>query len=142
MNNSGGTYVVDRTSATTNLSSLKMVTGNAFGFQVRYDNNTGLGGPTGGAAAVGTWYFVTVVRDYAAGFFRLYLNDTLLASTVDNGGALTVPALKIGSHCCTAADTVSGDIPYFAFYGTALTQSQIASHCNATQARFSGATCN
>src|SRR5438093_11150544 len=71
IDNGVGSYFVDRTLETTNLASLKAVNGQ-FGFQVRYDDGSGLGGPVGGAINVGEWTHIGMVREVGVEF-RLYV---------------------------------------------------------------------
>jgi hypothetical protein len=93
---SDGSYFVDRTSATSPLVSLKPVS-DTFGFQVRYDDGTGLGGPSGGPIARNVWTHVAMQRK-AGIVFSLYVDGTLVGTVPDSGGPLSAPAFKLGRH--------------------------------------------
>jgi len=122
-----GSYIIDRSSATNPLVGLKVV-GGKFGFQVRYDDNTGLGGAVGGTVELNAWTHVAMVRD-AGKHFYLYVNGQNVANAPDvreaGSPALTPPAFKLGRHFSLSG--FSGLIDEFKIYNNALTETQIQS---------------
>lgn len=99
-NDGVGTYFLDRTTATNNLSSLK-ASGGKFMYQKRTDAGTGLGGITT-ATSISTTAFQRVLVERQRGVqYRLYVNGSLEASPADGDSDTTVPALQIGRHCDT-----------------------------------------
>lgn len=100
-----GSYFLDRTAPTNALVSLIAVTGPVWGYQTRYDDGTGLGGPVGGTLSTNTWTHIEMVRDYNSAF-RLYVNGAQAATTADSGSkALTPAAPKLGRHATFTTGT-------------------------------------
>jgi len=118
-----GSYFVDRTAETQNLASLKAVSGQ-FGFQVRYDNGTGLGGPVGGGISQGEWMHVAMVREFNVGF-HLYVNGTLVSTFPDKLGSLTPPVPKLGHHDLASFSGFTGLIDEFTIHNQALSIEEI-----------------
>jgi predicted ribosomally synthesized peptide with SipW-like signal peptide len=111
INDGSGSYFLDRTTASTPLVSLKPV-GGQFAYQTRYDDGTGLGGPTGGTIVTGSWFYITMVRDYNTAF-RLYVNGAQVATTADSGSKLlTPPVPKLARHA-TTANYLNGSLDEF-----------------------------
>ncbi|MBI4450889.1 LamG domain-containing protein, partial [Candidatus Woesearchaeota archaeon] len=120
-----GSYFVDRTAETFPLVDLKAVAGH-FGFQVRYDDGTGLGGPVGGNIVLGTWTHVAMVRQYGVAF-RLYVDGQLVASSPDNGKSLTPHTPKLGHHDLLSRLGFVGLIDEFKIFNRVLSASEIQS---------------
>lgn len=121
-------YLVDRTSATNPLVDLK-ATGGKFDFQVRYDDNSGLGGPVGGTIEINAWTHIALIRD-AGTHFYLYVNGQNIADSPDTRGdaanpALTPPAFKLGRHVNNPG--FNGFIDEFKIHNNALNEAQIQS---------------
>ena len=73
------------------------VNGQKFGIQKRYDDGSGLGGPSGGTYS-STFSLVEMVRDYNTAF-RLYVDGALVGSTADAGSKpLTLQRPQLGRH--------------------------------------------
>lgn len=124
MSDGSGDYILDRMNPGNPLISIKEVTGNQFGYQTRYDDGTGLGGPVGGTIRTGTWQHIAIVREYGQ-FFRLYVDGVNVASTADNGRAITTPVPRIGCHATAADGSVDGRIDEFSAWGRALTAPEV-----------------
>lgn len=130
---SGGSYFIDRTAETPNLADLNAVN-NQFGFQIRFNDHSGLGGPVGGAITPQVWTHIAMVREYGVAF-RLYVDGSLVASTADNGNSLTPPIPKLGHHDVpTTHHGFVGLIDEFEIFGRALSQSEIQAIFNAGSA--------
>lgn len=98
MADGSGAYLFDRVPPGNPLVSLKAVAGR-FGFQVRYDDGSGLGGPVSTTAISSTRYQVVAVRrNPAAGRFEIWVDGVLEATSTDSGAALTPDAISIGRH--------------------------------------------
>lgn len=122
---SNGTYFIDRkfTGTGAPLVSLKAVRGE-FGFQVRYDDGSGLGGVAGGKIENNKWYFVNLVRDYKKAF-RLYVNGVEVANKPDDGKSLTPDIPKLGSHADERVPFFDGKIAKFRIHRIVLGARQI-----------------
>jgi len=118
-----GSYFIDRTTATTPLVSLKAVSG-GYGFQVRYDDSSGLGGPSGGLIT-GNWRHIVMLREYNVNF-RLYVDGVNVANSTDTGSkALTVPIAKLGCHASESTRALTGNIDEFQIYNKTLSAAEI-----------------
>ncbi len=132
-----GDYIFDRTLDTPSIVSLKEVSGNQFGFQVRYDDGSGRGGPVGGTIFPGKWQNITLVRNYN-NTFNLYVDGVLVSTTKDNGKSLTPPLLKIGSHVSSINSNFNGQVASFRIYKAALSQEQISENYLSEAYKFQG----
>jgi hypothetical protein len=127
----GGSYLIDRTPSATPLFCLIAVTGNHFGIQKRYDDGTGLGGPSGGTYS-SAFALVEMVREYNTAF-RLYVNGALVGSTADTGSkALTLPRPQLGRHISFNSGTpgLNGAIDEFRIQNVARSADWIATEYN------------
>jgi hypothetical protein len=135
MTSADGSYFIDRTTGTTPLVSL-IPCGNKFGFQMRYDDGSGLGGPNGGPnISLSTWYHVAMVRDYGNNLFRLYVNGIQQATTLSNSAlSLTPPIPKLGRHATFSGSGVvtflNGSIDEFRISGIARSPEWISAEYN------------
>jgi hypothetical protein len=123
-----GTYILDRTTATTPLASLK-VSGGAYGFQKRFDSNTGIGGPTSiTPVSQSNFQIVAMRRKTSTLQFEIWVNGVLEGTVADTGAAITVPALNIGHHA-TAGNTQGfvGEIAEILVYNSELSATDFAS---------------
>lgn len=132
-----GDYVLDRTVDSPGIISLKEVTGNQFGFQLRYDDGSGRGGPVGGKIIPGKWQNLVLVRDYNNAF-NLYVDGVLAGTTKDNGKSLTPPIPKLGRHATSSNSVLNGQIASLRIYKNLLTQDQITENYLAEAYRFQG----
>lgn len=128
-----GSYFIDRTGATNNLVSLKVVNTNRYGFQVRNNDGSGLGGPISVTPVSTTLSQIVTLRRNFDGtpgggndFFELYVNGLLESSTADAGGALTPPAPQIGRHATLGTGGFEGAIGEILIYDRALTPAEMA----------------
>lgn len=117
-----GDYILDRTSGTNELTSLKITAGNTLGYQKRDDGGGGLGGPTTAAVTVGTFQIVDYMRVRGTAH-RIYLNGTV-SSVADGDGNLTPPITRIGRHQSGATQGLKGYLPELAIYNTSLNSAQ------------------
>ncbi len=120
-----GTYFIDRTTATTPLSSLKAV-GNRWCWQIRYTNNTGLGCALGGTIQTGKWVHLALVRT-AGTNFTVYTDGVAGTVKTDTGApALAIPTPKLGIHQAgAAANAFNGMIDDFRVFNYALSAAQV-----------------
>jgi hypothetical protein len=119
-----GDYIFDRTSATTELSGLKISNTNKYGFQIRDNAGAGLGGPVS-TTNVNTGAFQLVDFSRVRGSaFNLYVNGTLENSTADALGNLTPPPTRIGRHASTVNGGLKGNLTEVAIYNTPLNNAQ------------------
>ncbi|MEM7393836.1 MAG: LamG domain-containing protein [Verrucomicrobiota bacterium] len=115
MNSGAGDYFISRSPLNvTQIIALKP-TGDGFGFQTRYNNGTGLGGPSGGTIS-GGWQHIAMTRKYNDRF-ELFVDGVLVSNTVDNGSGLTAPRTRIGGHQNAAA--LDGAMDEFRIAGVA-----------------------
>lgn len=119
-----GDYIVDRSSETTPLVSLKEISGGKYGFQIRYNDGSGLGGPVGGTIKVNQWQHVVMVREYGK-FFRLYVDGALVASVIDNGKSLNPPKPKFGLHATLSNNGLNGKIDEISIFSKAVSADDI-----------------
>lgn len=119
-----GTYLIDRTSGTNGLSSLK-ISNDKYCFQKRYDSLTGLGCVSSvGNVELNTWTHIVMIRDYN-NQFSIYRDGAFQASTTDSGSnALTFPAVKMGAHFNTLF--FNGSLDDVRIYNRALTPDEIS----------------
>ncbi|MFZ0282779.1 MAG: hypothetical protein WAL29_14100, partial [Bacteroidales bacterium] len=118
MNNGDGDYIIDRSPDTDELTSLKLTTGNKFGFQKRDDNGNFLGGPVS-TSTISTANFTLI--DYLReplprSFYRLFLNGAQESQTADGDGILTPPRPRIGRHYDNANNGLNGYIAEVIIY--------------------------
>ncbi len=123
-----GSYIIDRTSATTPLASLQVV-GGGYGIQKRYDGNTGLGGPASTTAISQTnFQIVAMRRKTSTAQFEVWVNGVLEGTGADTGAALTPPALNIGHHATAGATNgFIGDIAEVLVYNNELSTTDFQS---------------
>ena len=90
-----GTYMTDRTAATNELVGLKVIGGN-YAHQYRYNDSSGIGAVSGGAATAASWRHVTWGRAYNSN--RFITVDNVRATTTDTASLLTPPLMRLGGH--------------------------------------------
>ena len=124
-----GDYIFDRDGSPNGnpLVSLKAVSGR-FGYQTRYDNGSGLGGPVSTTAISQTGFqVVTLRRNRTAGQFEIWVDGTLEASTPDNGNDLTPSPINIGRHDSSTTGGFIGDIAEVLIYDRELDDAELQS---------------
>jgi uncharacterized repeat protein (TIGR01451 family) len=120
MTSASGSWFLDRATESPGLVGLIPVGSSQFGYETRYDDDSGLGGPTGGTVSA-NWTHVVMVRDYNTAF-RLYVNGTQVGTTTDSGSqALTPPIPRLGRHVSFTSNTpgLNGLIDEFRISGIA-----------------------
>lgn len=120
-----GSYLLDRTTATNELSGLKIVNTNKYGFQKRTNGGAGLGGPVSTSTVVTTSFHVIDYLRERGTAYRLYLNGTLENSIADGDGDLTPPNTRIGRHATTAGNGISGYISELLIYNYRVNDAQL-----------------
>jgi len=112
-----GDYIFDRDSAVDNpLASLKVAGGN-YGFQVRYDDGNGIGGPVSSTPISSSEFqIVAVRRNPALGRFEIWVDGNLEGTSGDSGAALTPQPIVIGRHATTASQGFPGEIAELLVY--------------------------
>lgn len=122
-NDGNGTFILDRTTATNNLVSLKPVSGNRYFFQKRNNAGGGLGGPSSTTAINTNTKIVEMRRNYNTNY-QFFYNGTLEATLGDGDGPTTPPSPRIGRHATTANNGIRGYINEFVVYNFALNTAQ------------------
>lgn len=116
-----GAYLFDRVpTVDPPLVSLKAVNGR-YGFQKRYDNNSGLGGPVS-TTPISTTQFqiVAVRRNPALNRFELWVDGVMEGSVADDGSNLTPQPIVIARHGSDSSHGFNGDIAELLIYRDAL----------------------
>ncbi|MEZ4722546.1 MAG: hypothetical protein R2813_11795 [Flavobacteriales bacterium] len=119
MTDGSGHFILDRTSATNNLVSLKPATGNFYGYQKRNDAGGGLGGPLTTTSINTNSKIIEMRRNYNVNY-RIYYNNSLQATLAETDGATTPPNPRIGRHTSTSNGGIRGYIYEFIIYNTAI----------------------
>ncbi|CAN5441032.1 hypothetical protein BH09BAC3_BH09BAC3_30300 [soil metagenome] len=114
--NGSGDYILDRTSASTPLTSFKIVNTDKYFFQQR-DDASNIGGPVS-SLPVNTSRFV-IAHFYRNAGYGVRMNGGNNATSGDNG-ALTAPILRIGRHATNGTGGIVGDITEMAIYNSPL----------------------
>jgi len=118
-----GSFILDRTTATNNLVSLKAVTGNLYGFQKRNDAGGGLGGPLS-TTAINTNNKIIEMRRVFNTNYQLIYNGNLETTLTAGDGNTTPPNPRIGRHATIAGNGIRGFINEFIIYDFALNTAQ------------------
>jgi hypothetical protein len=120
----GGAYIFDRDAAVGNpLVSLKPVGGNTYGFQKRYDNGSGLGGPASSSTlSTSDFQIVALRRNPAQSRFEIWVDGVMEGSESDSGAGLTPQPIVIANHH-GGAGGFSGDIAEILIYSDELSDS-------------------
>ena len=117
INDGSGDYLFDRENMAADdpLVSLKVVNGR-YGFQKRYDNGSGLGGPVSTTTISNTQFqIVALRRNPAQGRFEIWVDGTMEGTTSDSGAALTPQPIVIGNHA-NSANGFAGEIAEILIY--------------------------
>ncbi len=123
MNDGNGHFILDRTTASNALVSLKPTTGNFYGFQKRNDAGGGLGGPLTTTAINTSVKTIQMRRNFNVNY-QIFYNAALQAALADADGNTTPPTPRIGRHATTANGGLRGFIYEFVIYNFALNTAQ------------------
>lgn len=118
-----GHFILDRTTATNNLVSLKPVTGNFYGYQKRNDAGGGLGGPLS-TTSINTSIKTIEMRRVFNTNYQLIYNGLLETTLTAGDGNTTPPNPRIGRHASTNNGGIRGYIFEFVVYNFALNTAQ------------------
>ncbi len=117
-----GSYMLDRTTATTPRTSLKLLSTNKIAFQERTDAGTVDGPVTTSNVSTTTMQIVDFYRRYASQYGITY-NGALEATLTETGGNLTFPTPRLGALQSGAAG-LDGDISEFILYNRDITSTE------------------
>ena len=123
INDGSGHYILDRTTATNALMSLKPITGNVYTLQKRSDGGTGLGGPATTTSINTNIKWVEMTRDNGTAY-NFFYNGVSENSLADGDGNLTPPAMRIGRHATTANGGLRGFIHELFVYSSLVNNAQ------------------
>ncbi|MBX2917562.1 MAG: T9SS type A sorting domain-containing protein [Cyclobacteriaceae bacterium] len=123
INDGNGHFILDRTTATNGLYSLKPITGNVYAFQKRDDGGGGLGGPNSTTTINTNSKWIEMVRNRGVNY-RFYYNGAQEASIADGDGNTTPPPPRIGRHATTANGGLRGFIYEFIIYNSTINEAQ------------------
>ncbi|WP_308991171.1 T9SS type A sorting domain-containing protein [Mariniflexile litorale] len=123
MNNGSGDFILDRTSATNGLVSLKPITGNKYGFQKRNNSGGGLGGPLSTTSINTNTKIIELRRNYNVNY-QFFYNGNQESTLSDTDGATTPPDPRIGRHATDPNNGLRGFINEFIIYDFALNTAQ------------------
>lgn len=116
--NGAGTYIIDRTSATTPIASFKIVTPNVYCLQAR-DGASVFSTPTSVLPAnTSTFVMLDYYRTTGTGY-GLFINGANNTTSADNG-ALTAPTIRLGRHATNVGGGLNGDFAEIAVYNATL----------------------
>lgn len=118
-----GSYILDRTTATNQLYSLKVVASggtNRFLYQKRSDGNGNLGGPMSTSTVDNAnFQIISMNRIYNSGgntLSRIYVNGLLEATQSNASETTTPPLMRIGRHATIASNGMTGDLTEMIVY--------------------------
>ncbi|MEZ4722547.1 MAG: hypothetical protein R2813_11800 [Flavobacteriales bacterium] len=123
INDGSGHFILDRTTATNNLVSLKPITGSVYAFQKRNDAGGGLGGPSTTTNINTNSKVIEMRRNYNTNY-QIYYNNSLQGTLAESDGATTPPNPRIGRHATTANGGIRGYIYEFIIYSEAINAAQ------------------
>ena len=123
INDGNGQFILDRTSATNNLVSLKPITGNVYAYQKRNNSGGGLGGPSSTTNINTSAKIIQMRRDYNVNY-QIRYNGSLQNTLADADGATTPPNPRIGRHATTTNGGLRGFMNEFIIYNFALNTTQ------------------
>jgi hypothetical protein len=123
MGDGSGHFILDRTSASNALVSLKPTTGNFYGYQKRNDAGGGLGGPLTTTSINTNVKSIQMRRNFNVNY-QIFYNAALQATLADADGNTTPPNPRIGRHATTANGGIRGFIYEFIIYNFALNTAQ------------------
>lgn len=123
INDGGGDFILDRTTATNNLVSLKPISGNVYAFQKRNNAGGGLGGPSTTTNINPNNKIIEMRRDYNVNY-QIHYNGNLQNTLADSDGPTTPPNPRIGRHATSTNGGLRGYINEFIIFNFALNSAQ------------------
>ena len=123
INDGSGHFILDRTTATNNLVSLKPVTGSFYAYQKRNNAGGGLGGPLSTTSINTNTKIIGMQRNYNVNY-QIFYNNVSQATLADADGPTTPPNPRIGRHATTANGGLRGYINEFIIFNQVLNTSQ------------------
>lgn len=123
MNDGSGHLILDRTTATNNLVSLKPITGNFYGFQKRNNAGGGLGGCLTTTTVNTNSKIIGMFRNYNINY-QIHYNGQLQNTIADGDGPTNPPNPRIGRHATTVNGGLRGYINEFIIYNYTLNTAQ------------------
>ncbi|MEP2671482.1 MAG: hypothetical protein ABJH04_20935, partial [Cyclobacteriaceae bacterium] len=123
INDGNGHYILDRTTATNALMSLKPISGNVYTLQKRSDAGSGLGGPASTTTINTNIKWVEMSRDNGTTYSFFY-DGVSEGSLADGDGNLTPPAMRIGRHATTNNNGLRGFIHELFVYSSLVNNAQ------------------
>ncbi len=116
-----GTYIIDRTTATSNLMSFKIVSQDKYFYQKRNDGGGSLTGPVSVSyAPTGTFNVVSFFRNVGT-TYGINLNGRLDVTSAGDSENITVPVVRIGRHATNAGGGLTGDLAEAILYNANMT---------------------
>jgi hypothetical protein len=122
-NDGAGDFILDRTTATNGLMSLKPVTGSFYGYQKRADGGGGLGGVSTTTAVNTNSKWIEMAHSKGVSY-SIYYNGAQQGTTGDSDGNLTPPDLRIGRHATTTNGGLRGFINELIAYSSVVNNAQ------------------
>jgi hypothetical protein len=122
-NDASGTFIIDRPTATNNLTTFKMINTDKYFYQRRDDNGNNLSGPISVTAANTTSFILAnYYRNTTTTREGIYLDGRLDIDQAGIGNNITGPVVRIGNHA-TNIDTggLNGYVAEVIIYNTTLT---------------------
>lgn len=118
-----GTFIVDRTTATNNLASFKIVNTDKYFYQKRNDSGGSLTGPVSVLSApTNTFTVVDYFRNVGTNY-GIYIDGRLDVTSGGDSEPITAPVLRIGRHATTTNGGLNGDLAEMIIYNSALSGS-------------------
>jgi len=122
-NDGAGDFILDRTTATNGLMSLKPVTGSFYGYQKRDDGGGGLGGVSTTTTINTNSKWIEMAHSKGVSY-SIYYNGAQQGTTGDSDGNLTPPNLRIGRHATTTNGGLRGFINELIAYSSVVNNAQ------------------
>lgn len=98
-NDASGTFIIDRPTATNNLTSFKIINTDKYFYQRREDDGDNLGGPVSVTPANTSSFVITnYYRNTSSDREGIYLNGAQDIDQACTNGDITGPRLRIGNH--------------------------------------------
>jgi len=135
INDGNGHFILDRTTATNNLVSLKPVTGNFYAFQKRNNAGGGLGGPLSTTTINTNAKIIGMLRNYNVNY-QIHYNNVAQATLAESDGTTTPPNPRIGRHATTTNGGLRGYINEFIIYNQVLNSAQLTVINNYLSAKY------
>jgi len=138
VNDGSGPYIFDRNlSATGNpLVSLKNHVGR-FGFQKRFNDNSGLGGPVATTSiSTSDFQIVAVRRNPGDNRFEIWVDGVMETTQGDSGSALSPQPIVIGRHATNVNGGFEGDIAELLIYENELSTAEFNEVGSYLEARY------